>query len=154
MARAKKAKKSSGGRGSAEAIEKRRAARRLNALLLGGSKGPAKLDGRTEKRRRRLIKELTVGRAGKDLKPIDLLQHMHELLEIGESIASLRKQGVKMRRTDSSPEILSEVDRVQSAYGFHKDSWKILGVSLKEEADKAKVIKRPRKKPAKRKARK
>ena len=45
-----------GGRGSAEAIEKRRVARQLNTLFLGRD-ARGKVDGRTEKRRQRLLKE-------------------------------------------------------------------------------------------------
>ena len=49
MAKARKSsKKSSGGRGSAEAIEKRRVARQLNTLLTEGGSSSPKLDGRTE----------------------------------------------------------------------------------------------------------
>lgn len=130
MARAKKTRKSSGGRGSAEAIEKRRVARQLNSLLTGGSKKGAKLDGRTEKRRQRLIKELKSGKAGTELKPIDVVSHVNELLDIGETLASLKKQGVKVRKTEASPEILEIAERTQKAYGFKPDAWKMLGLSV------------------------
>src|SRR5262245_37045434 len=99
VAKARTAKKGSGGgRGSIEAIEKRRAARQLNSVFTGGAKQGGVLDGRTEKRRRRLIKELKEGKNGKILKPIEIVSHTHELLELGETLSSLRKAGVKAAR--------------------------------------------------------
>ena len=161
MAKAKKTRKSSGGRGSPEAIEKRRTARQLNTLLMGGPKKGAKLDGRTEKRRRRLIKELKGGRSGKELKPIDVVTHVNELMEIGETLASLKKQGVKPRKTDTSPEIMDTVSRTQKAYGFRPEAWKMLGIDLtaasapkkRGPSKAAKSGKSPRKTSRKRKAR-
>src|ERR1700722_14776112 len=50
-------------RGSPEAIEKRRAARLFNDVLGGRGASAQKLDGRTEKRRQRLLKELADGMA-------------------------------------------------------------------------------------------
>jgi hypothetical protein len=124
---------SSGGRGSPEAIEKRRVARALNDLFKGRKQGAvAGLDGRTEKRRQRLVKELKtgLGRKGERLSPVDRLQHMHQLLEIGETTASLRQQGVKFPRK-VVPELRGQdalVAQVQSAYDFSGDAWSILGV--------------------------
>src|SRR5688572_26439952 len=89
MAKKRTAKKASR-RGSAEAIEKRRVARELNRMLSAESGGVA-ADGRTEKRRQRLLRELREGRRGEALKPIDILQHAHELLELGENITSVKK---------------------------------------------------------------
>ena len=130
MAKARKAtKKTSGGRGSAEAIEKRKVARHLNSLLTDGVRD-ARLDGRTEKRRQRLITELKEGRRGKPLKPIDFLQSVHDLLEIGETIASLKKQGVKARKTELNDEVMETVERTQAAYNFRPEAWKLLGVTL------------------------
>src|SRR5690348_3780402 len=65
-------------RASADAVEKRRAARRFNDLLLGGDR-PG--DGRTERRRRRLLEELAEGvahRGRRALKPIDVLSRVEE----------------------------------------------------------------------------
>ena len=47
MATKKTTRKAASGRGSPEAVEKRRAARQLNSLLLGTSKSVVELDGRT-----------------------------------------------------------------------------------------------------------
>src|SRR5215813_11555497 len=63
-------------RGSPEAIEKRRVARVFNDILGGRGASSHKLDGRTEKRRQRLLKELEAGKArgSRELKPLDILQ--------------------------------------------------------------------------------
>lgn len=130
MARQRKASRPSGGRGSKEAIEKRRAARQLNTLLTGGAKSSDKVDGRTEKRRRRLIKELKEGRKGQPLKPIDFVTHVDELLDLGETIPSLKKQGVKPRKTEPTREVMEVVRQTQDAYGFRPESWRMLGIQL------------------------
>jgi hypothetical protein len=120
--------KPASGRGSPEAVEKRRTARQLNTLL--GAASDKKLDGRTEKRRKRLIKELKDGRRGKPLKPIEVVTHTDELLEIGETLSSLRKQGVKPRKTDITDEVMEAAQRTQKAYGFKPEAWKMLGINL------------------------
>src|SRR5262245_24440308 len=79
-------------RGSPEAVEKRRAARAFNQALRGGGAGAPAVDGRTERRRKRLLKELAAGTARRrELKPIDILCRVQELLALGEPLASLRK---------------------------------------------------------------
>src|SRR5262245_49660685 len=85
-----KAGKAKNRRGSAEAIEKRRVARRFNDLLGGRLTNASKLDGRTQKRRLRLLKELEDGktRSGRLLQPLDVLSHVEELLDIGEPVAA------------------------------------------------------------------
>lgn len=128
-AKKRSTRKAATGRGSAEAIEKRRTARQLNSLLSDGS-AAKKLDGRTEKRRQRLVEELKKGKGGTPLKPIEVVSHVHELLEIGETLPSLKKQGVKPRKTDSTPEVLETVARTQEAYGFRTDAWRMLGITL------------------------
>ena len=136
MARTKTTKKPAGGRGSAEAVAKRRAARQLNTLLSGGKQPGDKLDGRTEKRRLRLVKELKDGRRGRPLKAIDFVTHVNELLEIGETLASLRKQGVKARKPEQTPELLDVARAAQKAYGFRADAWKMMGLDLAAEPKK------------------
>jgi hypothetical protein len=125
-----------GGRGSAEAIEKRRVARQLNALF--GPEGEnGKRDGRTEKRRLRLLKELKEGRAGKALKPIEVITHANELLSLGETLSSIRKNGVRALKNDTnfSGAQLEAVRRAQSAYGFRPEAWKLLGVEVDKGGD-------------------
>lgn len=118
------------GRGSPEAVEKRRAARALNTIFAEGQGASRGLDGRTEKRRRRLIAELKDGRRGKPLKPIDVLTHASELLELGETLPSLRKQGVKPIASPATVELRDAALRVQSAYGLHPDVFELIGVQL------------------------
>ena len=155
MARAHKASKSSSkaggkkaatGRGSKEAIEKRRVARHLNTLLAGKTSRP-KLDGRTEKRRQRLLKELKDGKRGKAIKPIEVVQHVDELLKMGETLASLRRAGVKSRRTALNDEVAETVANAQKIYGFERDAWRMLGLDV-DESGKVSEKKRPGRKPA------
>lgn len=124
------ARKDAGGRGSPEAIEKRRVARQLNTLFSGNQSKGGKLDGRTEKRRLRLLKEIKEGKGGEPLKPIDLIAHANELLEIGETVASIRRNGVKTPKLDFDPgeEGLDLVRRAQAAYQFRPEVWRLLGV--------------------------
>lgn len=130
MARQRGARKVATGRGSPEAVEKRRTARQLNTLLMGGADRGDKLDGRTEKRRQRLIKELKDGRGGRPLKPIDFVSHVNELIDIGESVGSLKKQGVKPRKIEATPDVVDVAKRTQAAYGFHPDAWRFLGLDV------------------------
>ncbi len=132
MAMVKAARKDSGRRGSAEAIEKRRVARQLNTLFGARDSQAGKLDGRTEKRRQRLLKELKEGKRGQPLKPIEIVTHAHELLDMGESLATIRKNGLKGSRIelDGDPQKAAAVRRTQEAYGFHPEVWKLLGVDL------------------------
>lgn len=116
-------------RGSPEAIEKRRAGRLFNDVMGGRSTG-GKLDGRTEKRRQRLLKELETGKArgADDLKPLDVLQHVQELLELGEPLASIRKVA-KVRRNTTPPDaIVGVVERLHKAYGFRPECYRFVGV--------------------------
>jgi len=119
-------------RGSPEAIEKRRAARAFNDVL-GGRGASAKLDGRTEKRRQRLLHELETGkgRGAQELKPLDVLQHVQELLELGETIASIRKVA-KAKRSSlelSQPDtVVDVVGRLHRAYGFRPEVYRFVGI--------------------------
>src|ERR1700681_2092943 len=91
-------------RGSPEAIEKRRVARVFNDILGGRGASAHKLDGRTEKRRQRLLKELEAGRArgSRELKPLDVLQRVQELMDLGEPLSSIRKV-TKVRKSAVAP---------------------------------------------------
>lgn len=140
---------SSAGRSSAEAIEKRRVARQLNVLFGEGDARDAKRDGRTEKRRQRLLRELKEGRGGRPLKPIEIITHADELLSLGETLTSLRKNGVRSAPPESSfsSEQLEAVRRVQSAYGFHPEVWKLLGVDVRGGEESRRGAPSTRKKP-------
>jgi hypothetical protein len=134
MATKKSTRKAASGRGSPEAVEKRRAARQLNSLLLGTSKSSMELDGRTEKRRQRLIQELKEGRGGEPLKPIDRLSHVNELMGIGETLSSLRKQGIKPAKAALNEEVIATAERVQAANPeVRPAAWKILGIEMTED---------------------
>ncbi|MGB0678995.1 MAG: hypothetical protein ACPGUV_04980 [Polyangiales bacterium] len=143
-----RSKAAGGGRGGTEAVEKRRVARQLNAALSGGARASTKVDGRTEKRRQRLVSSLKSGKGknGKALKPIDVVAHVDELLGLGESIATLRKSGVKVQKVEVDDGVKALVARAQEAYSFRTEAWKILGITF---ADGEAVAKAPRKAPAK-----
>lgn len=119
------------GRASPEAIQKRRVARRLNDLFTGRTEGPQVHDGRTEKRRQRLLAELEKGthKNGVELTPIEVLQHVDELLGLDEPLGSIRK-AAKTRTMEVPPERAMEVlQQVHAAYGFRAESYRFLGVS-------------------------
>jgi hypothetical protein len=129
MAKSAKTAKPQNRRGSPEAIEKRRAARMFNDVLGGRGAGGHKLDGRTEKRRQRLLRELEAGTArGGELKPLDVLQHVQELLELGESLGNIRKVA-KPRKNIVPPESTVEVvQRLQKAYEFRIEVYRFVGI--------------------------
>jgi hypothetical protein len=129
MPKAKVAVKRANRRGSPEAIEKRRAARFFNDAL-GGRKGDAKLDGRTEKRRQRLLRELEngVARGSRQLKPLDVLQRVQELMDLGEPIGAIRKIA-KIRKTTVAPDsIVDVVGRLHNAYHFRPETYRFVGI--------------------------
>jgi hypothetical protein len=118
-------------RGSPEAIEKRRVARLFNDILGGRGAGAHKRDGRTEKRRQRLMRELEAGKArgSRELKPLDVLQRVNELLELGEPLSSIRKVA-KVRKGSVAPEdMVDVVSRLHKAYGFRPECYRFVGVS-------------------------
>jgi hypothetical protein len=117
-------------RGSPEAIEKRRVARVFNDILGARGLAASKLDGRTEKRRMRLLKELEAGKArgSRDLKPLDILQHVQELMDLGEPLASIRKVA-KVRKNILPPEqIIGVVERLHRAYSFRPEVYRFVGI--------------------------
>jgi len=117
-------------RGSPEAIAKRRAARAFNDLL-DASSGSGRLDGRTDKRRRRLLAELEKGTtrgSGKPLKPIDVLSHVSELLELGESLSNIRKICRPRPTPQVDARLLETLARLQRAYTFPPEAYVFLGI--------------------------
>src|SRR5580700_2964562 len=112
-------------RGSPEAIEKRRAARMFNDVLGGRGAASQKLDGRTEKRRQRLLKELEDGKARghRELKPLDVLQRVQELMDLGEPLSSIRKVA-RVRKAHLAPDsIVTVVQRLHLAYNFRPETY-------------------------------
>ena len=75
-------------RGSPEAIEKRRVARFFNDVL-GGRASSQQLDGRPRSAASACFKELETGKArgSRELKPLDVLLRVQELLDLGEGVA-------------------------------------------------------------------
>lgn len=117
-------------RGSPEAIEKRRVARVFNDILGGRGAAAHKLDGRTEKRRRRLLEELEVGKArgSRELKPLDVLQRVQELMDLGESLSSIRKVAKVRKSAVAAEAIVGVVERLHRAYGFRPEVYRFVGI--------------------------
>lgn len=131
MAKSGKAAKPLNRRGSPEAIEKRRAARMFNDVLGGRGVGSNKLDGRTEKRRQRLLRELEAGsgRGARELKPLDVLQRVQELLVLGEPLSNIRKVA-KVRKINAMPDsIVDVVQRLHKAYDFRPEAYRFVGIN-------------------------
>ncbi len=131
-------------RGSPEAIEKRVAARLFNDVLGGGRASAGKLDGRTEKRRQRLLRELELGtqvqvgstpsggagsgRSSRELKPLDVLQRVQQLLDLGEPLASIRK-AVKVKKPQPAADgVIDVVERLHKAYSFRPEVYRFVGI--------------------------
>jgi hypothetical protein len=130
MARPKPAPSPPNRRGSPEAIEKRRAGRFFNDVLGGRRAGVSKLDGRTEKRRQRLLRELEKGtaRGARELKPLEVLKRVQELMELGEPLRSIRKVA-KVKKTAVPPESVVEVvERLHKAYRFRPETYWFVGI--------------------------
>lgn len=129
-------------RADPDVVEKRRAARLFNEALLGGGAGPASRDGRTERRRKRLLEELAAGvaRGGKrELKPIDVLSRVRELLELGEPLSSIRKACPKPRPVEATPEVIEGIRRIHRAYTFPAAVYGFVGLDA-ETLRKAGVV--------------
>ena len=132
VARTRKIADTSSRRGHPEAIAKRRAARALNRLFSEASRGDEKIDWRTLKRKRRLIKELAEGgKDGQPLKALEVLTRANELLSLGETLVSLRKLKPKLPPMPPLDETTAAVILdTQANYGFDPKAWKLLGVDL------------------------
>lgn len=108
---------------------KRRAARHFNDVLLGSSSSA--LDGRTAKRRARILAELKAGasRAAKrPLKPIDVLLRVQSLIELGEPLASIRKAIGPVKGAVRTPELEDGLRSLHEAYGFSADAYAFVGI--------------------------
>lgn len=118
-------------RGSPEAIEKRRVARVFNDILGGRGAAATKLDGRTEKRRQRLLKELEAGKArgSRELKPLDVLQRVQELMDLGEPLSSIRKVTKVRKNALPAEAIIDVVERLHRAYDFRPEVYRFVGIA-------------------------
>lgn len=123
-------KKDTTRRGSPEAIAKRRAARSLNTLFARGASSNG-MDGRTLKRKKRLLEELKNGKGGSTIKAHEVLSHVTELLGMGESLTTIRALKPRLPPplgvTDENVSIIKET---QASYNFDPRAWKFLGVDL------------------------
>jgi len=136
-------------RGSPEAIEKRRVARVFNDILGGRGNSSTKLDGRTEKRRQRLLRELEAGKArgSRELKPLDILQRVQELMDLGEPLSSIRKVTKVKKSAVSADGIVGVVERLHRAYSFRPEVYRFVGIGeevLREAGVLAEAAKRTR----------
>ncbi|HEX5656509.1 MAG TPA: hypothetical protein VFX59_04910, partial [Polyangiales bacterium] len=80
--------------------------------------------------------------------PIEIIAHANELLEMGETLSTIRKNGVKTSKLelDGSPEKVETVLRAQEAYGFRAEVWKLLGIDLGELTAESAAAKAPARK--------
>jgi len=115
-------------RASPEAVAKRRAARLFNEVVLGP--GPRGNDGRTERRRRRMLQELSDGatRAGHDLKPIDVLLRVQALLELGEPMTALVAARPPPAAVKTTEALVDGVRRLHAAYAFAPEVYRFVGI--------------------------
>jgi hypothetical protein len=129
MAKAKTAQRPLNRRGSPEAIEKRRVARMFNDVL-SGTAPASKLDGRTAKRRERLLRELEENRHGqRELKPLDVLQRVQELLELGEPLAAIKKVRRIPKPSAPNANTVELIQRLHQAYRFRAEVYRFVGIS-------------------------
>ncbi len=97
--------------------------------VIAGPK-PRSGDGRTERRRKRLLAELERGttQKGADLKPIDVLLRAQALLDLGELfevISAARKVPPPVKATD---ELVEGVRDLHSAYTFAAEVYTLVGI--------------------------
>lgn len=109
-----------------DVVEKRRAARAFNDLLLG----PARVDdGRRARRRRRLVGKLEAVRDGSvSLKPVELLATLDELLGLGEPIASLEALVPPPPPLPITAELVARLARLHDAYAFRPEVYRFVGL--------------------------
>jgi hypothetical protein len=125
MSRAKQTR-----RGSPEAIAKRKAARTLNRIF-DRQGATSAIDGRTLKRKKRLLAELKDGRGGEALRAHEVLSHVTELLALGESIASIRKLKPRLPPAPTlDATTIQAIRETQESYGFDARAWKVLGIDI------------------------
>jgi hypothetical protein len=109
-----------------DVVEKRRAARAFNELLLG----PARVDdGRRARRRRRLLAKLEAARAGDaTLKPVELLATLDELLALGEPLEKLEALSPPPAPLPLSDELVARLARLHEAYSFRPEVYRFVGL--------------------------
>ncbi len=109
-------------------VEKRIVARAFNEMLSPTkAKVKATHDGRTERRRARLLRDLT-GEGKKALKPLKILGMVADLIELGETLGTIRKARAVPRPRPESPEMVALVERLHAAYAFPSVAYRFVGV--------------------------
>lgn len=120
------------GRGSPEAVAKRRSARALNKLISGKS-ATGMTDGRFARTISRTLKEIDDGTkkgSKKPMKVVDLLHKVEAVLERGASPAAIRKVlHTKPLATNVNEQVQGALIEAQKAYGFQKRTFVLLGLS-------------------------
>ncbi len=120
----------SNGRGSPEAIAKRKVARKLNAMMSPGDVEHS--DGRTEKRRLATIERLKATN-GHSPKPIEALTMVDSLLKLGMTSSGIRAAGVRAvvkgtkRMYTSIEEQVAMLREVHAAYSFDPNAYRFVG---------------------------
>jgi hypothetical protein len=117
-------------RGSPEAIAKRRAGRAFNDLFEAPGAGGL-LDGRTRKRRQRLLQELDQGKtrgSGRELKPLEVLDRVSELLDLGEPLGALKKLCRPRPVPATGARLVETVRELHQAYRFRPEAYRFVGV--------------------------
>ncbi len=114
---------------SIEAGKKRSIARRFNSALAGRSTTTKNSDKRTDRRLDRYRKELAQGTAkGKALTPLDIAMRVHELIEHGEKLTTLRKV-VKPREGSYDRNVMAELLReMHPVYEYRAEAYRFAGV--------------------------
>jgi hypothetical protein len=95
-------------------------------------------------RRQRLMRELEAGKArgSRALKPLDVLQRVNELLELGEPLSSIRKvakvakvgkwsvpsEDVVDDGDGKRVDLVTIIGRMHKAYGFRPECYRFVGV--------------------------
>lgn len=77
-----------------------------------------------------MLKELEAGKArgSRELKPLDVLQRVQELMDLGEPLSSIRKV-TKVRKSAVAPEaIVGVVERLHRAYSFRPECYRFVGI--------------------------
>jgi hypothetical protein len=83
-----------------------------------------------QKRRQRLLKELEAGtaRGSRELKPLDVLQRVQELIDMGEPLSNIRKVAKPRKTTVPDDAIVEVVEKLHKAYAFRPEVYRFVGI--------------------------
>jgi hypothetical protein len=77
------------------------------------------------------LEELSSGatRGGKrKLKPIEVLCRVQQLLQLGDTLAAVRKACHRPRPVEATPQLIEGIRRIHEAYGFPPEAYAFVGV--------------------------